>query len=106
MLFSELKTILESNILPVLMKRIKEWIVFLMQPFSSHFCKKKKRKTQNVQKKAREALCLWTLSLSVRREGGGGGHLQAPQQPCVTQQGHPATSSPLGLQPQHSKPPS
>lgn len=38
--------------------------------------------------------CLWS----------GGGGLQAPQQACVMQQGHLATSSPLGLQPQHSKP--
>lgn len=48
------------------------------------------------KKKAREAL--WLRTLSVR---GGGGHSSSS-----AQQGHLATSSLLGLQLQHSKPPS
>lgn len=49
------------------LKIIKEWIVFLMQPFFSNlFCNK--IKIYILKKEAREALWLWMLSLSARVE--------------------------------------
>lgn len=74
-----------------------------MQPFfPTSFCKK----IEISQKKPKSTRGSVVVDAVPVCESSGGVHLQAPQQPCVMQQGHHATSSPLGLQPQHSKPPS